>query len=181
MASRHFDPEIGTALKAMHAVLDECRQTLPWDYFPLARDLDITRILGIKPRPSVIGSPIINRIGSLLHFLAVVMFPVRKLFCLLAFASTALVCSAAEHILFTREGPTQARLFISNADGSGERALTQAGWLDYNPASSPKKALEPELQLRTFCCEILACVRSDRFTPCVDGLEPRRHYRPVHP
>lgn len=34
--------------------------------------------------------------------------------------------------------PTQASLFISNADGSGERPLTQSGSLDYNPTWSPK-------------------------------------------
>jgi TolB protein len=66
------------------------------------------------------------------------MCPLRKLICVLAFASATLVCSATEHILFTREGPTQARLFISNGDGSGEQTLTQPGSLDYNPAWSPK-------------------------------------------
>jgi hypothetical protein len=49
-----------------------------------------------------------------------------------------LVCSATEHVLFTREGPTQASLFISNADGFGEQAQTQPGSLDYNPAWFPK-------------------------------------------
>lgn len=60
------------------------------------------------------------------------------MFCALAFASTALFCSAADRILFLRIAPTQARLFISNADGSRERALTQQGALDYNPEWSPK-------------------------------------------
>jgi Tol biopolymer transport system component len=49
---------------------------------------------------------------------------------------TALCCAAADRILFTRLGPSEASLFVSNADGSGERALTQ-GALDYNPAWSP--------------------------------------------
>ena len=62
----------------------------------------------------------------------------RKLISVLAFASTALVCSATEKILFLRIAPSEARLFISNADGSAERPLTQAGSLDYNPSWSPK-------------------------------------------
>jgi Tol biopolymer transport system component len=55
----------------------------------------------------------------------------------LAFASS-LFCRAADRILFDRLGPTQATLFISNADGSGERPLTQPNSLDYNPSWSPK-------------------------------------------
>lgn len=47
-----------------------------------------------------------------------------------------LCCAATDRILFTRLGPSQASLLVSNADGSGERALTQ-GALDYNPAWSP--------------------------------------------
>jgi TolB protein len=49
---------------------------------------------------------------------------------------TTLCCAAADRILFTRLGPSETTLLISNADGSGERALTQ-GALDYNPAWSP--------------------------------------------
>jgi TolB protein len=50
-------------------------------------------------------------------------------------ASTA--CGlAAERILLTRLGPSQSSLFVSNADGSGERLLTE-GSLDYNPVWSP--------------------------------------------
>jgi Tol biopolymer transport system component len=45
-------------------------------------------------------------------------------------------CWATDHILFLHIAPSEARLFISNADGSGERALTQPGSLDYNPAWS---------------------------------------------
>ena len=45
-------------------------------------------------------------------------------------------CAAADRILFSRLGPSEANLFVSNADGSGERALTK-GALDYNPAWSP--------------------------------------------
>lgn len=58
--------------------------------------------------------------------------------CVLAFASSLHSCLAADRILFDRLGPTQATLFISNADGSAERPLTQPGSLDYNPSWSPK-------------------------------------------
>jgi TolB protein len=54
-----------------------------------------------------------------------------------ALMSESPICRAADHILFLRIAPSEARLFISNADGSGERALTQPGALDYNPAWSP--------------------------------------------
>jgi len=54
-----------------------------------------------------------------------------------ALMSTSPFCWATDHILFTRQAPSEARLFISNADGSGERALTPSGALDYDPAWSP--------------------------------------------
>ena len=66
------------------------------------------------------------------------MSRLRLFLCVLAFASAAVFCSAADRIVFLRLGPRQATLFISNADGSGEHALTQPGLLDYNPAWSPK-------------------------------------------
>lgn len=53
-------------------------------------------------------------------------------FCVLALASLPNACPAADRILFDRLGPTQAQLFISNADGSNEGPLTQPGSLDYN-------------------------------------------------
>ena len=56
--------------------------------------------------------------------------------CALALAATSLSCSAADRILLDRLGPTQATLFVSNADGSGERVLTQSGSLDYDPSWS---------------------------------------------
>ena len=56
----------------------------------------------------------------------------------LALASTSFSCLAADRILMDRLGPTQATLFLSNADGSGERVMTQSGSLDYNPSWSPK-------------------------------------------
>src|SRR6266853_1915768 len=49
---------------------------------------------------------------------------------------TTLCCAAADRILLTRLGPSEASLFVSNADGSGERGLTH-GTRDYNPAWSP--------------------------------------------
>ena len=58
--------------------------------------------------------------------------------CGLALASSLNFCQAADRILFDRLGPTEATLFISNADGSAERPLTQPGALDYNPSWSPK-------------------------------------------
>jgi len=59
-------------------------------------------------------------------------------FCALVLALSANCCLAAERILFDRLGPAQASLFISNADGSSERPLTQPGSLDYNPSWSAK-------------------------------------------
>lgn len=60
----------------------------------------------------------------------------RRLLFLVATMAISKFCWAADHILFLRIALSEARLFISNADGSGERALTQSGALDYNPAWS---------------------------------------------
>lgn len=57
------------------------------------------------------------------------------LFALLALALPSL---AADRILFDNSGPAGAALYVANADGSGERALTKPGTLDYNPAWSSK-------------------------------------------
>jgi Tol biopolymer transport system component len=57
--------------------------------------------------------------------------------CVFVLASAA-CCSAADRIVLDRLGPTQATLFISNADGSAERALSQPGSVDYDPSWSPK-------------------------------------------
>jgi TolB protein len=62
--------------------------------------------------------------------------------CFLAFVSSPSSCLAADRILFDRLGPTEATLFISNADGSAERPLTQPGSLDYNPSWSPEGRLD---------------------------------------
>jgi TolB protein len=61
----------------------------------------------------------------------------RSLLVLVALMSIPSFCWANEHILFSRLAPSEARLFISNADGSGERAPTQSGSLDYSPTWSP--------------------------------------------
>ncbi len=58
--------------------------------------------------------------------------------CIVVLASSLNFCLAADRILFDRLGPTQATLFISNADGSAERTLTQPGTFDYNPSWSPR-------------------------------------------
>jgi Tol biopolymer transport system component len=64
--------------------------------------------------------------------------PLRRLFLVAGMAVMAIspLSWATDHIIFLRIAPSEARLFISNADGSGERALTQPGALDYNPAWS---------------------------------------------
>jgi len=58
--------------------------------------------------------------------------------CLLAFAWTPSSCPAVDRIVFDRLGPTEATLYISNADGSAERPLTQPGAMDYNASWSRK-------------------------------------------
>jgi Tol biopolymer transport system component len=45
---------------------------------------------------------------------------------------------AADRVLLARLGPTEAPVFIANADGSGGRALTEKGSLNYNPSWSAK-------------------------------------------
>lgn len=51
---------------------------------------------------------------------------------------TSLSCVAAERIVFDRLAPAQATIYVSNADGSGERILQQSGSLDYDSSWSPK-------------------------------------------
>src|SRR5271156_5896104 len=52
--------------------------------------------------------------------------------------AASLLCPAADRIVFLRISPTHANLFISNADGAAERALSTPDSLNYNPAWSPK-------------------------------------------
>ncbi len=58
--------------------------------------------------------------------------------CMLAFIAATVSCFSADRVVFTRIGPTASTLFISNADGSAERPLTQPDSLNYSPAWSPK-------------------------------------------
>jgi TolB protein len=61
-------------------------------------------------------------------------FPI--LVCSLATAWSS--AQAADKILIARLGPTKAALYVSQADGSGERALLPPGTFDYNASWSPK-------------------------------------------
>jgi TolB protein len=47
-------------------------------------------------------------------------------------------CVAADRVAFLRIAPTDATLYIANSDGTGERAVTKPGSLNYNPAWSPR-------------------------------------------
>ena len=95
------------------------------------------RIERRKPR-LMITSGSATRFNNFFYFPAETMFRFRLVLCALTFASGATFCSAADRILFLRIAPTQANLFVSNADGSEERPLAQSGSLDYNRAWSPK-------------------------------------------
>jgi len=53
-------------------------------------------------------------------------------------ATGASRCPAADRVVFLRTGPSEATLYIANADGTAERALTEPGLWNYNPAWSPK-------------------------------------------
>jgi Tol biopolymer transport system component len=53
-----------------------------------------------------------------------------------AFAATSFSCLAADRVLFARLGPSEATLFVSIANSSGERALTQPGSLNYKSSRS---------------------------------------------
>ncbi len=66
------------------------------------------------------------------------MTPSRIVLALLATCLASTAAPSAERILLSRLGPTQATLFVANADGSGETALTVPGTLNYNAAWSPK-------------------------------------------
>ena len=56
---------------------------------------------------------------------------------LLAASGLLLAQPQPKTILFTRLGPSQTGLFVSNADGTAERPLLNSESLDYNPAWSP--------------------------------------------
>src|SRR5262249_12016979 len=52
-------------------------------------------------------------------------------------AATGLLLAQPKTIVFSRLGPSQIRLFVSNADGTAERPLLNSDTLDYNPVWSP--------------------------------------------
>jgi len=56
----------------------------------------------------------------------------------LALVSASSSGHAADRILLSRIGPSQATLYVAQANGSGEHALLPAGNLDYDPAWSPR-------------------------------------------
>lgn len=56
---------------------------------------------------------------------------------LLASTSLLLAQPQPKTIVYSRVGPSQIQLFVSNADGTAERPLLGSGSLDYNPAWSP--------------------------------------------
>ncbi len=56
---------------------------------------------------------------------------------LVVMAATSLLAADPNRILFNRIGPYEMTLYVSQADGSGERPLLKSPGLDYNPAWSP--------------------------------------------
>ncbi|HEY2466337.1 MAG TPA: hypothetical protein VGI45_00675 [Terracidiphilus sp.] len=66
------------------------------------------------------------------------MFRFGGLLCAVGLVYAAATCVAADRVALVRIAPTDATLYIANADGTGDRALTQPGSLNYNPAWSPK-------------------------------------------
>ena len=63
--------------------------------------------------------------------------PLLAFLCAGALAATSIPCVAADHILLYRLGPTRATLFVANADGTHEQALTQQDSFNYDPSWSP--------------------------------------------
>jgi TolB protein len=59
-------------------------------------------------------------------------------FCACALVLSSVASLAADRIVFDRLAPTQAIVYVSNPDGSSERALTQPDSLNYDPSWSPK-------------------------------------------
>lgn len=60
------------------------------------------------------------------------------LLCAVGLILEAVLCGAADRVVFARLAPAEATLYTANADGTGEHAITQPGSLNYNPAWSPK-------------------------------------------
>jgi WD40 repeat protein len=60
------------------------------------------------------------------------------LLCVVGLVFLAALCEAADRVVLARLGPAGATLYVANADGTGEHAITQPGSVNYNPAWSPK-------------------------------------------
>ena len=60
------------------------------------------------------------------------------LLCAVGLVFLAAPSEAADRVVLARMAPTGATLYVANADGTGEHAITQPGSLNYNPAWSPK-------------------------------------------
>lgn len=56
---------------------------------------------------------------------------------LLILALTSLAYAGPQRILFMRQGPSSSAVFVSNADGTGERPLLQSKNMDYDAVWSP--------------------------------------------
>lgn len=66
------------------------------------------------------------------------MARLRVFLCAVGLVLSSALCGAADRIALVRIAPTEATLYIANADGTGEHAITQPGSVNYNPAWSPQ-------------------------------------------
>ncbi len=66
------------------------------------------------------------------------MSPFRGFLCAVGLVLPSAICGATDRVALVRIAPTEATLFVANADGTDERAITQPGSVNYNPAWSPK-------------------------------------------
>ena len=66
------------------------------------------------------------------------MSPVRGFLGVVVLFLSAALCGAANRVAFLRNAPSEATLYIANADGTGEHAVTPPDTVNYNPAWSPK-------------------------------------------
>lgn len=92
--------------------------------------------------------------------------------CVLPLVTTAFPCRGASSILLDRLGPTQASLYISNADGSEERILSQSGSVDYDPSWSPRD------DWIVFTSERTGPANLYRIHPAGSSLEQRQTIQP---
>ncbi len=56
----------------------------------------------------------------------------------LMFAFSSFCCGAVDRLVFLRIAPTKAAIYVANADGSNEHAITEPDSFNYNPTWSPK-------------------------------------------